>query len=169
MASSTDWRFTRFLMLEAVPYSSAKRRADRAICSPGGMMKEIIEVPLLFGKVTTHPMIRVRLANKCYQRLGKRFTLKISWIYFCRLSSTSTHTPHYKTIEHTLLPSTRTGWACGYATEQSKPHLLHSIVLAQFWRPWWSYRSWIKGSLVATKLEVSYPTPLHWWNWFPRE
>ena len=47
MASSTDWRFTRDLMFDAVPYSSASIFAAIEICDFGGRMSEIMEVPLL--------------------------------------------------------------------------------------------------------------------------
>lgn len=47
MAPRTDRRFTRDLMLEAVPNSSANILATRGIWSFGGMMSEIILVPLL--------------------------------------------------------------------------------------------------------------------------
>jgi len=47
MAPSTDCRLTRLLMFEAVPNSSASIRDTRDIWSLGGMMSEIILVPLL--------------------------------------------------------------------------------------------------------------------------
>ena len=47
MAPSTDRRFTRLLMFEAVPYSSANILATRDIWSLGGIMREIMLVPLL--------------------------------------------------------------------------------------------------------------------------
>jgi len=49
MADSTDSRFTRDLMLDAVPYSSASILEACAICEPGGRIREIILVPLLRG------------------------------------------------------------------------------------------------------------------------
>jgi len=45
MAPKTDSRLTRDLMLDAVPYSSDNILFTREIWSPGGMMREIIEVP----------------------------------------------------------------------------------------------------------------------------
>ena len=47
MAPNTDSRFTRDLMLEAVPSSSPNIFATREIWSRGGTISEIIEVPLL--------------------------------------------------------------------------------------------------------------------------
>lgn len=49
IAERTESRFTRLLMLDAVPYSSASILAARLIWSLGGRMSEIIEVPLLRG------------------------------------------------------------------------------------------------------------------------
>ena len=46
MEESTDRRLTRLLMLEAVPYSSVNFWFQRAICSLGGIIKEIMLVPL---------------------------------------------------------------------------------------------------------------------------
>ena len=46
MAPKTLNRFTRDLMLEAVPYSSASILLIWDICVPGGMMREIMDVPL---------------------------------------------------------------------------------------------------------------------------
>ena len=45
IAPRTDSRFTRLLIFEAVPYSSASILATREIWSRGGITKEIIEVP----------------------------------------------------------------------------------------------------------------------------
>lgn len=47
MAPSTERRFTRDLMLEAVPNSSANIFATRDIWSLGGMINDIMLVPLL--------------------------------------------------------------------------------------------------------------------------
>ena len=47
MAPSTERRFTRDLMLEAVPNSSANIFATREIWSLGGMINDIMLVPLL--------------------------------------------------------------------------------------------------------------------------
>ena len=46
MADKTDRRLTRDLMLDAVPNSSANILAAREIWSFGGMMREIMDVPL---------------------------------------------------------------------------------------------------------------------------
>lgn len=46
MAESTDCRFTRDLMFDAVPYSSVSILFVSAICERGGMTSEIIDVPL---------------------------------------------------------------------------------------------------------------------------
>ena len=48
MAPSTDSLLTRLLMLDAVPNSSANILLTRAIWSLGGMMREIMLVPLLY-------------------------------------------------------------------------------------------------------------------------
>ena len=48
MAPSTDSLFTRDLILEAVPNSSANILLIREIWSLGGMMSEIIDVPFLW-------------------------------------------------------------------------------------------------------------------------
>ena len=47
IASSTDCRLTRDLMLEAVPYSSASIFAANEICDFGGRISEIMDVPFL--------------------------------------------------------------------------------------------------------------------------
>lgn len=47
MAPRTERRFTRDLMLDAVPNSSANIFATREIWSLGGMMSDIMLVPLL--------------------------------------------------------------------------------------------------------------------------
>ena len=47
MASSTDSLFTRDLILEAFPISSANILLIREIWSLGGMISEIIDVPFL--------------------------------------------------------------------------------------------------------------------------
>lgn len=47
MAPSTDRRFTRDLMLDAVPNSSASILLTRLIWSFGGMISEIMLVPFL--------------------------------------------------------------------------------------------------------------------------
>ena len=46
IAPRTDRRLTRLLMLEAVPYSSASILLIWLIWVPGGMISEIIDVPL---------------------------------------------------------------------------------------------------------------------------
>lgn len=46
MAPSTESRFTRDLMFDAVPYSSASILLTREIWSLGGMTREIMDVPL---------------------------------------------------------------------------------------------------------------------------
>lgn len=45
MAPRTERRLTRDLMLLAVPYSSLNILFTRDIWSPGGMIRDIIEVP----------------------------------------------------------------------------------------------------------------------------
>lgn len=45
MAPRTERRLTRDLILEAVPYSSESILLTREIWSPGGIMREIMEVP----------------------------------------------------------------------------------------------------------------------------
>lgn len=47
IADNTDNRFTRDLMLDAVPYSSANILAIKETCPFGGIISEIIDVPLL--------------------------------------------------------------------------------------------------------------------------
>jgi len=56
MAPSTDWRLTRLLMFEAVPNSSASIRDTRETWSRGGMISDIILVPLLH---TIHSTITI--------------------------------------------------------------------------------------------------------------
>ena len=48
MAPRTERRFTRDLMLDAVPNSSANIFATREIWSLGGMINDIMLVPLLW-------------------------------------------------------------------------------------------------------------------------
>lgn len=55
MAERTDWRFTRLLMFEAVPYSSASILVTRATWSRGGIMSEIMLVPL--PRALSRPLI----------------------------------------------------------------------------------------------------------------
>ena len=50
IAPSTDRRFTLDLMFDAVPNSSANILATLEIWSFGGMISEIMLVPLLFGR-----------------------------------------------------------------------------------------------------------------------
>lgn len=50
MAPRTERRFTRDLMFDAVPNSSANIFATREIWSLGGMINDIMLVPLLKGK-----------------------------------------------------------------------------------------------------------------------
>lgn len=45
IAPRTERRLTRDLMLDAVPYSSESILLTREIWSPGGIMREIMEVP----------------------------------------------------------------------------------------------------------------------------
>jgi len=60
IAPRTDSLLTRLLMFEAVPYSSASIRLIRAIWSFGGMIREIMLVPLLKygGYNDSHPIDR---------------------------------------------------------------------------------------------------------------
>ena len=51
IAPRTDRRFTRLLMLEAVPYSSESILLTREIWSPGGTIRLIIDVPLPLARV----------------------------------------------------------------------------------------------------------------------
>ena len=50
IAPSTDWRLTRDLMLDAVPYSSPSIFAAAEIWDFGGRINEIILVPFLYGR-----------------------------------------------------------------------------------------------------------------------
>jgi len=45
IAPRTERRLTRDLILDAVPYSSESILLTREIWSPGGMMREIMDVP----------------------------------------------------------------------------------------------------------------------------
>jgi len=66
MAPSTDWRFTRLLMFEAVPNSSASIRDTRDTWSLGGMMSDIIDVPLLNAHIqVTRGWALNRVHNSC--------------------------------------------------------------------------------------------------------
>lgn len=65
MALSTERRLTLLLMLEAVPASSVNILETSETWPPGGIMREIIEVPLLFGKKEGHIFgeFEIRSAN----------------------------------------------------------------------------------------------------------
>ena len=92
MAPSTESLLTRLLMLEAVPNSSANILATLDIWSLGGMISEIILVPLLYGEKGSNVSVYIYIGihTKVAKSIG-----------------TSTHFQYYvfKTISSLLVVS----------------------------------------------------------------
>lgn len=70
IAPSTERRFTRDLMFDAVPNSSASILLTREIWSLGGMMREIILVPFL--KIIANKIRKITSINKKSGTIQKR-------------------------------------------------------------------------------------------------